>query len=696
MNSPSDSSDSFNLFSSSLNSSQNSNPMGDSTGSLGSSTSSYGSYSDYDSDIESDGKTFGEFKDVTDPDPSDETALNVTQSAGPDNFPARWVWGLIKKDRTRVVDLSFRPEEGPTGGVRYEKYSMQNPDLDVITVRLHFRLTYLNDKGVEKYKDKEFVMYTRIPYPDGTDPQKEKEAAVRADLAIRAYTYPVLASMDPKQRVDELWNDVSHIVDATIFHVSRSDYDVQKDRFKKAKVYYGSRALEYNFTLAKVSEKRELIFTGQDYCFGPKVTKRTEGQRPMQVESKFFPSLATPCFNNNLTLHELQSLPPEEISTGRIRAHGMDPKAYLTRLQREHERDQVEYDRAKKLLLEPRGWVPQYLMHSIKPSYEFSKFQSEISPSIWNRFKRAIGLNQGFAYKKQRFERHAQKSADALAQKDAQIANAPAGTAAEQDALRVLQGERKALQNKSYEAQSALAQLHNEFGKDKGRIEGTVGMMEALHLRMSRRLEQMDTLLENTMADGGMGLNDPGSTELDATERTEWLATLTDMNKDLRRNIVYLQRAINSLQGIGLDFNDEKQQVSTNALADDIDSLKARIDTLNTQIGDHLDEASVTHRTYHDDTSNEEAEKEHRDATAVLQSDQDNIRSLIREIDQDIFSANKILARRDLDDGQRDRLEESYQNLEVYRDDLLQADRWVRDGLQRYALAHAPSPDDMV
>ncbi|MDP1836699.1 MAG: hypothetical protein Q8K75_12335 [Chlamydiales bacterium] len=679
------STDSFDplISSSFLNLSSGSN-LTDSTDSLSSSTSS----------IDSDDETAFQIESVTNADPNDQTNVNIIEGAGPGNFPARWVWGLIEKDRNRVVDLSFRPEEGPTGGVRYEKYSMHDPDLDVIMVRLHFRLTYLDKHGAETYEDKEFLMYTRIPYPDETDPQKEAEAAARANLAIRAYTFPVLSSMDPKQRVDELWNSVSDIVEAKVFHVSRSDYDKAKNRFKKAKVYYGG-GLEHNFTLSKVSEKRELIFTGKDYCFGPKVTKRNEGQKTMQVDSKYYQTVATPCFNNNATLHFLQSQSPDDISTALIRAQQMEPKAYLARLRREHERDQAEYDGVKKLLLEPRGWVPSYILHSIKPSPEFSKFQNEISPSIWNRFKRAIGLNQGYEYQKHKLEKNVQKANNALQQIDAQIAVAPSGTQAERDALQTMQDERKALQNNCNDANKALAEADNNFGIEKGKIEGWLGMMEAIHLRMARRLEQMDSLLERTMADGGLGLYEPGSTELDAAERTEWIATLSTINKEIRTNVVYLQRALSSLQGAGLDFNEEKQY-SSNALADDIDDIQERVVNLQTLIGDHLDAARTTDAAYRSDTSNVAAKKAHQDAMSVLQGDQDHVRNLVAEIDQDTVSATKLLQRPELDDAQRDRLQICLGNLQQNRQDVLDCDTWIRNGLRDVAISDDRFPGDNV
>lgn len=564
----------------------------------------------------------------------------VTEEASP--YPAPWIWRLVGGDRNRIVSIDYQPQRDPQGGMEAIEWTTED-GVKCIMSWVEWRVTYRDARGNEVTEPpygspaKRLPVYTRLPYPDGTDPKGEAEVARRFATLVKTFCHPVVASMDPNQRDDKLWGKVNDIVATKVFS---TDTEKIIDDQKPLTIRFGaSKSLTAEVIIPRIS--RTMMWTGNSYTLQSEQASAVMGQRPVAMSPKLAQALEPTVFGErNKEIRRLQSLPADTITVAEIRSANIEPKAYLQRLQVELEQDLAALEEVGRPLFRDKAWSKG----SFAPSPEFSKFVQWHQPSTTRRLLGRFGLGQPTVA-----EKRTQLEADLQRNDQALQSNQTALSAATGEERTRLEEQQRVLQQTQQAAQQALQQLEIDYSSRKLAMEEPLALMETLQQRIAAKSAQLEQLLTRPVDQGGFGLGDPASPDLTPEERAQWQGTLNTNRATLAGVNQALTTVHNSLQvDTGLDFDQSHHRASINTFNTNLQRIGQSVTDLQSEVPTHIGQARASHQAHRATPPDAALRQAHQANLEILHRDTHNALLLMREIDRDVATIDRLLARSDI------------------------------------------------
>lgn len=619
--------------------------------------------------------------------------FNVQEGDEFGNYPAPWIWRLIGGQRDRVVSISYKPVENAQGGVAISKWAMSDTK-QCVSLEVDWRLIYLDENGVEHTAPpidepaRRLPVYTRIPFPDCSDPKKEQEAAKRLDLVTRAYCYPVVASMDPNQKDQALWDNVSDVVETKVF----VDYSQDKTtnlnyEDNRIRILYGEKH-DKDYSLPEIESYRRLIFTGNMFSLGPKVVESHAGQRLMQINSKFTPLIEPPIFGDRtIAIRELQAMEPDQITAGLIRDRGIDPKDYLRRLQYEIEQELASCEEARATFIKDKG-------KNGKPSLgkKYKQFLKSIhTPKpMSTRLLENIGLgrftSQKETYRSQRktlLERH-QAADRAYYAKGEELTAVAIGAPGADQQIAQIEQERAQLDSVRQEARKALTELEKTFNKGRSEFEGAIALVETLEQEAQKRQAQLIKLLHSPVDNGGFDINGAPNAHIPEAQRIEWRASLKKNEQGIEHNKECLRVAIKGIDNTGMSFDREKEKVSATSFGTNLSRIGTRMQALTNEIRGLQNRGLASFDAYNLGDPNDAAlRKNHVGVLENMHRSSKEASQLLSQVDQDLTALERLITRPDISQADKIALETTKNQLTVHMQGLEEMRHnlsvWLRD-----------------
>lgn len=462
------------------------------------------------------------------------------------------------------MNIEWHPETNADGSLLTEPYA--DGSAQRIGIQINWTVDYLDERGMCQTGSIRMLYHSELSPPKPGDAAAERAVYQRLDLRMRGHCCPVVAALDPNQRVDAAWERVDDIVFAKRFMAVDSDSPKERDK-GIANVHYEGRDKKlFYFTLAeKMDSARQLIYMPDGRAVvGPPIDSNAPAQPALQVDRPLADLLSG---TSNPQVSRLQRMAPNVISRADIAGAGIDPpKNYLTRLGTEIESLVAGAKQAQDNVLEgKRSWMTRW----IRGKYAHSEAYNELisyrrGVTLWQRVKdllfwyRIPLVETPLALKQRRLE-----AATTTAERHVQALTARIDALPVGDAQRaLLERERAAANTQLRTERAALQRFQIERTKEQSKVEGSIATMEALLARMNANIAQLESLLERNEAAGGFGLTDPASRILTDEEKAQWNEKLATLRQSMQEVEEALDYARNSLNRTGIDIEADRTAAS--------------------------------------------------------------------------------------------------------------------------------------
>ena len=521
------------------------------------------------------------------------------------DLPAPWIYyKLVNQDRDRVLRIEVDPFRNRANQreVKYWTNNAEIPPKECLQLDLVWRVTFKNDEGEIETIERTLPMYTRIPRPPKDDAQAELETARRLTMVTKAYTYPVLASLDPHQKNEQLWKRVTEVCDTELFQAECESKDNSgKDTWKKWKIRYGPKYLQ-TIEGDKIDQRVQLLHRENVGWTTGAVVNRQQAvteDKVLQASDRFAHLFDPPRFGEESdAVDALNRRPADELTISEIRRQGLNtPYRYLERLKSEIEHEQNCFSDLRKNMLVKTGQSSK----TYKPSEEFEEFLelygygwkqwglNWVMPKNWAyRFDEAfrgtlerVGLSQhSKRYQLEKISSNEQKLQAALrsAQERKKLfEDSIQGIPTEDEQQRMEQhaNEVKQRETQLQQLEGTRLNLKKELQGPRRDWESRVAVLCTLQDQMQERLDHIKALLMKSVDADGWGLEDAHSL-LTPDQKNEWHSYLQTMEERLQYQQTAIACAVGALRTVGIDFSSDQQAAS-------IDSYLAGIPSLITE-----------------------------------------------------------------------------------------------------------------
>jgi len=533
------------------------------------------------------------------------------------DLPAPWIYyRLVNQDRDRVLRIEVDPVRNADNQreIKYWTNTRFNPPRDCLQLDLVWRVTFRNEDGEIETIERQLPMFTGIQRPPKDDADAELEAARRLTMVTKAYTYPVVASLDPHQKDEKLWKKVTDICNTEIFEAtSETKDDAGKDNWKKWVIHYGANNQE-TMQGDLIDQRIQLIHQGDlGWTTGPVVHKQDAVSRDkvLQASDRFGHLFDRPQFGGEDEIAQaLDRRSVDTLTRQSIRNAGIgNPYNYLTRIKSEIDHEQGCFSDLRKKMLVKTGMSSK----TYEPNMEFNEFlnlygygwkrwgMSWIMPQKWayhvdETVRGALGLVGFDGHSKPyqlnqiaKAEASAQEALEAARTRQQEFLNSIQGMPTADDQTRMEQLAQAVRQREMQlqKLEGARLNIKKELNGPRREWESRVAVMCTLQQQMQQRLERLNALLMKSVADGGWGLEEDGSL-LTPQQKDQWHSYLQAMEERLKYQQTAIDCATDVLKAVGIDFNSDQQAASVDTYFDEIKLLLEQANLYHEEVNSAL------------------------------------------------------------------------------------------------------------